>query len=427
MRTPMHSMRLSNGIRVVLVPHADTAAATVFVLYGVGSRYETGRMNGASHYIEHMMFKGTRKRPDTLAISRDLDAAGADYNAFTGKDHTGYYVKLPSERLPLAIDMLEDILYHSAYRQTDLDSERKVILEEIRMYEDNPMMLVDELMEEALFGNSPLARPIAGTERSMNGIDRRDLLAYRDAHYLPENTVIAVAGNFDGQQVVGRLERAFGGKRGKGRRRRFTRFDAGRSRSGAKIVVRQKETEQVQVSFGFLGYAQTDRRLPALTVMSTILGGTMSSRLFTAVRERLGLCYFIRSSASPYQDTGVLDVQAGVARTGVDKAFGAIMKELKRMRERNVTVEELARAKAYIEGKLVLGLEDSSRLAEWYAKQELLTGRIEDPTKKLGRVMRVTADDVRAVARDVIRPGRLALAVIGPEGRSERYEKLISL
>jgi len=420
-------MRLSNGIRVVLVPHADTAAATVFVLYGVGSRYETGRMNGASHYIEHMMFKGTRKRPDTLAISRDLDAAGADYNAFTGKDHTGYYVKLPSERLPLAIDMLEDILYHSAYRQTDLDSERKVILEEIRMYEDNPMMLVDELMEEALFGNSPLARPIAGTERSMNGIDRRDLLAYRDAHYLPENTVIAVAGNFDGQQVVGRLERAFGGKRGKGRRRRFTRFDAGRSRSGAKIVVRQKETEQVQVSFGFLGYAQTDRRLPALTVMSTILGGTMSSRLFTAVRERLGLCYFIRSSASPYQDTGVLDVQAGVARTGVDKAFGAIMKELKRMRERNVTVEELARAKAYIEGKLVLGLEDSSRLAEWYAKQELLTGRIEDPTKKLGRVMRVTADDVRAVARDVIRPGRLALAVIGPEGRSERYEKLISL
>jgi predicted Zn-dependent peptidase len=406
---------LSNGTRVILVPHRDTSAATLLALFEVGSRYETLPLNGASHYIEHMMFKGTERRPSSLAITRDLDSVGADYNAFTSKDYTGYYIRLQADRLPLAIDMLEDMLFRSLYRPKDLESERKVILEEIRMYEDNPSMFVEEIMEEELYRGSTLGWRISGTVGTMAKMKRAPLVAYRDRHYVPARTVLAVAGKYDEAELLPLLERTFGARPRRREPRAFAPFSAARAGyRKPRVRLHFKDTEQVQVSFGFPAYAYKDDRMAALSVMSIILGGTMSSRLFMSVRERLGMAYFIRSSPNPYQDTGHLAVQAGLAKDRIHKALGTIAKELARIAAKAVTDEELSRAKEYVKGKMLLNLEDSSHLAEWYAKQELLQRRIRTPEERIARAFAVTKDDVRAVAKDVFRPSRMTVAVIGP-------------
>jgi predicted Zn-dependent peptidase len=417
-------LALSNGTRVVLVPHRDTAAATLLVLFEVGSRYESPKMNGASHYIEHMMFKGTARRPRTMDISRDLDSVGADYNAFTAKDHTGYYIKLQADRLPLAVDMLGDMLYHSVYRPKDLEAERKVILEEIRMYDDNPIMLVEELMEEELYDGSPLGRRISGTERTMMGIGRDALIGYRDAYYVPARTVIAVAGQFEETTLVPLLEKTFGARPATRRPKPFASLPAaGVGAARPRFRILNKPTEQVQLAIGFPAYGFGHPDLSALAVLSTILGGTMSSRLFMAVREKKGLAYSIRSSVNPYQDVGNLSIQAGLAKERLHEALRVIMKELATMRSKPVTSEELARAKEYTKGKMMLNLEESSHLADWFARQELLKGRIETVDERLARVFAVTADDVRRVAGNVLKPRRMALALIGPYDDPAAFRK----
>src|SRR5688572_15889363 len=280
---------LGNGTRVVLVPHRDTAAATLLALYEVGSRYETSALSGASHYIEHMMFKGTERRPNTMAISRDLDAVGADYNAFTGKDLTGYYIRLQAEKLGLAVDMLEDMLYHSTFKAKDVESERKVIHEELRMYDDNPMMVVEERMEEELYKGSSLGWRVGGTVKTMNGITRGGLTSYRDRHYIPAKTVLALAGRFERDEAVAMLERTFGKVPRRKAPAPFRPFEPAKAGTGPRVRAEYKDTEQVQLAMGWPAYRYGDPRLAALKIMSIILGGTMSSRLFMAVREKRGL------------------------------------------------------------------------------------------------------------------------------------------
>ncbi|MFH2063168.1 MAG: pitrilysin family protein [bacterium] len=409
--------RLKNGIRVILVPQADTAAVTFLALYEVGSRYETAELSGTSHFIEHLMFKGTRRRPTTLDISRDLDSVGADYNAFTSKDYTGYYVKLPSGRAELAADMLEDMIYHSTYRAGNVSSERQVILEELRMYEDNPLMLVEELVEEELYRGSPLGRRIGGTVETVGGLSRDDLVAYRDRYYVPSRTVLAVAGRFEEAATVELLERTFGqvGK-GTGRGgRNFEKFDlarAGYRKPRLKVV--HRDTEQVQAAISFPALSYDDPDLPAAKVMSTILGGTMSSRLFTTVREKEGLCYFIRSQINPYQDVGDLTIQSGLAKDRVDLALRLTFREIAGLVRRGATAAELKLAQEYIRGKTLLALEDSSHKADWYAKQELLTRRIDTPEERLAKIAAVRRDDVQRMAKRIFRRNRLSMAIIGP-------------
>lgn len=407
--------RLSNGTRVVLVPGAATAAATCMVLFEVGSRYEEERINGGSHYIEHMMFKGTDRRPQSIDISRDLDAVGADYNAFTGKDHTEYYIRLEAGHLPLAIDMLEDMAFHSAYRPADLESERKVILEEIRMYEDNPAMFVEELMEAEVYRGHPLGQRISGTVETMNGITREALVAFRDAYYVPSRTVVAVAGKFDRRKTLAMLEAKFG-KRKRLRSAPYLPFSAADAKyDKTRVHVRNKDTEQVQLSLGWPAYGlDKDAKLSAMSLLSVILGGTMSSRLFMSVREREGLCYSIRAGANPFQDVGNFTIDSGLAKARIHEAIPLIMSEVRRIRDEDVTDEELSRAKENIKGRTALRLEESAHLAEWYAKQMLLTKKLESPDSKLKKLMRITKSDIRRVAAEVFRPERLSLAVIGP-------------
>jgi predicted Zn-dependent peptidase len=416
---------LSNGTRVVLVPHADTAAVTVYAMVEAGSRYETLATNGAAHFIEHLLFKGTTKRPSSMAISRDLDAVGADYNAFTSKDYTGYFVKLPAGKFALATDMLADMLFGSLFRPKDIASERQVINEEIRMYEDNPQSLVEESMEEAMFAGSPLGWRISGTVQTMAGVTRKDLQKFHEHYYVPQRTVLAVAGKFDRAKTLASLERLFGKRRDpKQPPTMFTSFSFPEP-AGPRVVAVPKKVEQTQLCLGFPAYGYGHPRLTALYVLSTLLGGTMSSRLFMSVREKKGLAYSIRSSVGSYQDVGDFTIAAGVRTSQATEALRLILKETADLCRKGPTADELHRAKEYIKGKTALALEDSSRLAEWFARQELLEHRIVSPEERMAKVARVTAADVTAAAREVLDVSRLTLGVVGPDAKAETFAKVL--
>jgi predicted Zn-dependent peptidase len=415
---------LKNGVRVLLVPDGHTKAATVFVMYRVGSRYEQKKYNGVSHFIEHMMFKGTKRRPATVDISRELDAVGADYNAFTGKDFTGYYVKIDSRHFSLALDMLHDMLYHSKFEDKELNQERKVIMEEIHMYHDNPMRRIDDLIEEVVFRGSSLGRDIAGDKQSMDAITRSAMLAYKNAYYSPERTIVVVSGNIDANAKKA-IVKLFGAVPKRRKAKDFPRY-AGKH-DALRVALEYKEVDQIQLALAFPAYPHTDKRLPALSLLANILGGTMSSRLFIKIRERLGLAYFVRAVTDPYEDTGSFLIRAGLTKGRIDEAISAICAELARVKSKGVTAAELKRAKENIRGRVVLELEDSSDLAGFFGKQELYTNKVKTPEEKFAEINAVTAADVKAVAKDVIRQSRASLALIGPFKDAKRFSGLIRL
>src|SRR3989344_175942 len=409
-------LTLKNGARLILVPYDATNAATVLVYFRVGSRYETVTLNGASHYIEHLMFKGTRRRPNTTMISRELDSVGAEYNAFTGKDHTGYYIKIRGDRLELACDMLSDMLFHSIFAPVETDRERKVIIEEIHMYEDNPMMFVEELFEQNLYDGSTLGWRISGTRQTMEGIKRQEMIRYRDRHYRPSEMIVVVAGQVP-EDAVELIERTFGEvPEPKGAKPKpFAPFRVSSAKfNKPRLKLHFKETEQVQLALGFPALGHGNPRLPAQLLLSVILGGNMSSRLFIQVRERRGLCYFIRASSNPYEDVGNFLIQSGLARDRLPEALRTIMAELGKIRTSGVTEKELDRAKEYLRGKITLGLEESNELADWYGRQELFLRKMETPEEKFARISAVTRQEVGALARELFANSRLRPALIGP-------------
>jgi len=413
---------LSNGARVIMVPSHDTQACTVLVLFEVGSRYESARLAGASHFVEHMMFKGTKRRPTTKEISRDLDSVGADYNAFTGKDYTGYYIRLTAAKTSLAVDMLHDMLFRSTYAHEECEREREVIKEEINMYEDNPIMMAEELLEQLVYKGT-LARPIAGTHATMDGIGRAALVKYRDEHYVPSNMVIAVAGKI-GPEVPALLEKTFGKVR-EAKRKPGAYPKSSLRGGGPRLALKYKETEQVQFTLGFPAFPYGHRKMAALSVLTTILGGGMSSRLFTEVRERRGLAYSVRAGLSPYQDVGNVAIQAGLTKARIEEGIKVILKEIGKVVKSGVTAEELTRAKEYIKGKTVLGLEESSALAEFFAKQELLQKKIQTPEERLAKIDAVTREDIKSVAKAVFRTNGMSAALIGPFKDKARFMKLL--
>lgn len=407
----MKTLTLRNGLRVLTVPLHDTKAITVFLLTKVGSRNETRAVNGVSHFIEHLMFKGTKKRPTTLAISRLLDGVGAQYNAFTAKDWTGYYVKINHAHTDLALDVISDMLTHSKFDPKELERERGVIIEEINMYDDNPLMSIDDLFETAVFGDHhPLGWNIAGPREVIRRISRAEMIRYRDRFYHAGNMWLVAAGrltpDFDRQ-----LEKYFGSVR---RRPSMPATKPYRAAAGPAVRLKFKDGEQVQVGFGTRAYHNTDRRLPALNLLSTVLGGNMSSRLFIQVRERRGLAYSIHSAVNAYADTGCFMIQAGLEKTKVAEALRVIAAELHRMKTERVGAAELQRAKEFIRGKMILDFEDSEVIASWYGRQALFRKTLLTPEAAMKKIDAVTAADIQAVARQLFKPVHMRLAVIGP-------------
>lgn len=419
-------VRLKNGMDLLLVPQTGADSMTLLVLVKVGSRYEVQKLTGASHVIEHMMFKGTEKRPNTQAISQELDRYGAEYNAYTGKDMTGYYIKMDAAHTDTAIDLLYDMLFHSKFDAQELDRERAVIVEEIKMYEDNPRDHIADLLEEKMYQGSTLGWNIAGTRKSVMKMRRSDLLDYRDSYYIPQRLTLVLAG-----KILPGAEKKFAETFGRvpvPKKRQDEPFACFKDPRKLKnpVAYLEKNTEQVQLTLGFYGlpYGHEDRQ--AAKLMALILGGTMSSRLFIEIRERRGLCYAIRASHDSLEDTGAFTVAAGLDKARFPEAIKAIYGELNRVMQESVEKDELARAKEHIQGRMSLSFEDSASRAEWYGRQWVFERKLESPEKRLAAIRKVTTEDVQRAARTLLNPERMAIAAIGPLGKVTNFKKMIN-
>ncbi len=409
----LHPLTLKNGARVHLVPFKGTKAATLLVLFKIGSRNEALKVWGGSHFIEHLMFKGTKRRPETIDISKELDRYGAEYNAYTGKDVTGYWVKIDTKHLPVAIDLLHDMLFHSKFEDTEMTREKKVIIEEIKMHEENPIMHVDDLLEEAMFADHVLGRNIAGTAKSVTQMKRSDILAYRDAYYVPENMVIVLAGNIP-KEAKKFLDDTFGQVPQKPLVATEASFVERGEFTATPARIQQKPVEQIQVAFGFPTPGRGHNDQAALQLLSTIFGGTMSARLFIEVREKRGLCYFIRSSFDAYSDVGIFSIRSGLDARRLPLATKVIMNEVKKLAKHGVTEAELKQAKDHIRGAMTLRLEDSSNQAEFVGQQELFLDKVKTPEERLKDIAAVTRAEINRVARQTLNLKKFSCAAVGP-------------
>src|SRR3989344_6907890 len=320
-----------NGLRLLTIPMANTETVTVLVLVATGSRYETKDINGISHFLEHMMFKGTEKRPGALDISTELDAIGAEYNAFTGQEYTGYYVKCAAEKLDVALDVISDIFQHSKLDPAEIDKERGAIKEEINMYYDNPARYVGTLYEALLFGDQPLGWDIAGPKENINRMTRQQFVDYFQTHYFAKNTIISIAGNIETESVKRKVENYFNHIR---EHDPIKPAVAHESQGAPAMHVFQKATDQTNINIGFrVPYGRLDDRFDILEVMSVILGGGMSSRLFIEVREKRGLAYPIGAGASAFHETGDFTTSAGITNTKIEEAIKVILEQYALLRD----------------------------------------------------------------------------------------------
>ncbi|MFA5021729.1 MAG: pitrilysin family protein [Patescibacteria group bacterium] len=415
--------KLKNGLTLITAPLPETKAVTVLVVLPVGSRYETKNINGVSHFIEHLVFKGTKRRPTSLDISKELDSVGAEFNAYTAKDHTGYHIKIAADKIELAFDVLADIIFNATLEPVEIAKERGVILEEINMYRDNPLFYVQQLFEQTIFPNHSLGQLISGPKDVIKKISRAQILQYKNKFYQPSNMVVTVAGNFGQKKVLNLTKKYFGQKAKVNRPVKFLPFKTKQSKPQVSLNFRQ--TEQIQICLGVPSYSLINPKIYPLYLLAVILGGNMSSRLFINVREKYGLAYYIKSDLSSYQDIGSFVIQAGLDKDRIKQAIGLILAELKNIREQGVTVKELSRAKEFLKGKLILGLEDSENVADWYSKQELLINKIDTPQQQLKKIFAVSQKDIKKVAAELILDKKLNLSLIGPFKQKAEFEKLL--
>jgi predicted Zn-dependent peptidase len=405
---------LPGGLRIITEAMPTVRSVTVGVWVGVGSRDESPSLAGASHYLEHLLFKGTRRR-DALDISSAIDAVGGEMNAFTSKEYTCFYARVLDDDLPLAVDVVCDLVTSSLIRRGDVDSERGVILEEIAMHEDDPTDLVHDQFAQTLFGDSPLGRPILGSVDSITSIQRGAIAGYYHRRYRPQDMVVAVAGNIDHATVVRLVRKAFaaaelvGGDavpsppRGGGRRTA--------SPGGIRVVPRT--TEQANLVLGVPGVSRSDERRFALGVLNAALGGGMSSRLFQEVREKRGLAYSVYSYHAQYADTGLFGVYAGCVPRKVDDVLAICREELAKIAATGITDDELERGKGQLRGSLVLGLEDTGSRMSRIGKAELVYGELLSVDEVIDRIDGVTLDDISTMAGELL-AAPPTLAVVGP-------------
>ncbi len=417
--------KLSNGLTVLTAPLHETKAVTVLILVPVGSRHETKDINGGSHFVEHLLFKGTKKRPTYLDISKELDSIGAEYNAFTSKDHTGYYIKLPADKVELAFDMLSDMIFNSTFNAAEIDKERGVILEEINMYEDNPLMFVEDIFEEAMYGDQPLGWKIIGPRSVIKSVSRQKLFNYKKKHYHPNNLVLSVAGACTKQKAE-RLAKKYFGIKDKKKKKTSTSAVALTQKS-PRVKLLYRKTEQVQMCLGFPGYGLKEKELLSSYILAAILGGNMSSRLFVTVREQHGLAYFVRAGITPYLDTSAFAIQAGLDRKRIDQAISLIISELQKIKDNGVEEHELEMAKEFLKGKMILNLEDSENIANYYGKQQLMLGKTQTPEERIKKIEKLTLKDIQKAAQDIMQRSKLSLALIGPFEDKKRFAKLLQL
>jgi predicted Zn-dependent peptidase len=414
---------LPNGLRVITADMPQAKSVACFVMLAAGSRYETKETNGIAHFAEHMFFKGTENRPTARDIAGEIDSIGGEFNAFTGKEYTGYYVKCAAEHRDTALDVLVDMLRHSKFDAEEIDREKGVIVEEMNMYYDTPRDYVDGVYEHLLYGDQPLGWDIIGTKETVRGATRETFLEYLDRWYRAPRMVAGLAGAV-GDDAVDRVASLLGdvpdGRTG-------TPDGVRWEQDAPRVELHTKASDQAHVRMGVHSYPIGHPDRYALMLMATVLGGGMSSRLFTEVRERRGLAYYIYGYNQGYTDAGTLFAQGGVDIQRIDEAVSTIVREFGRIASQPVEADELEKARNFAKGRLVLSLEDPKGTISFGLRDEVLEGRTREPEEVLEALDRVTLDDVHRVAQDVIREERLNLAVIGPFDDPGRFEKLLAL
>jgi predicted Zn-dependent peptidase len=417
--------KLSNKLRVLTVslPSMESSAITVWVK--TGSRNETKRIGGISHFLEHMVFKGSKKRPSAKEIAVVIDSIGGEFNAGTSKEWTNFHIKARNEALPIAFDVLSDMVLNPLLKSEDIEREKGVILEELAMYEDTPMYKIGDVFENLIYKDNSLGRDIIGTRDSIKNVKRTDFVRYRKIHYGIDNLLITVAGGVKEKGILTLAEKYFGSLENNSKEK-IKKFQTDQKKPRALLYPKKKE--QAHFVLGFLGNQMGNKDRYVESVLAVILGQGMSSRLFTEVREKRGLAYSVRTSADRYIDTGYIGTYAGVDVKRVNEAVKVVLNEHYQLAsgENIITGNELKKAKEYVKGHLALSLEDTRAVGSFFGIKELLLGKIETPEDFFSGIDKVTIDDVLRVAKELFVPERLNLAIIGPYKDQKRFEKLVS-
>jgi predicted Zn-dependent peptidase len=414
---------LPGGLRVITEAMPTVRSVSIGIWVGVGSRDESPALAGASHFLEHLLFKGTAQR-SALDISAELDAVGGEMNAFTGKEYTCYHARVIDSDLPLAVDVLVDMVTRSRLAAPDVESERGVILEEIAMNDDDPDDVVHDLICTQAWGDSPLGRPIAGLVSDVEGLTREQIVGHHSAHYRPHEMVVAVAGNLDHDVVVGLVRDAFGSGLEVGGSPTGLRPSSSVVPFSAGACLVHRPTEQANLVLGLPGLHRLDERRHAAGVLTTALGGGMSSRLFQEVRERRGLAYSVYAFGAAYADTGLFGVYAGCAPGKAEQVLSLCREQLALAAKDGLDTEELERAKGQLRGSIVLSLEDSGSRMSRIGKADLLQGEVVGLDEAVARVNAVTLDDVHDLAQYLLTPDP-ALAVVGPFEDADRFSAAV--
>lgn len=415
---------LKNGLRIMTVPMKGTQTATAVIMVGIGSRFENESQAGLSHFVEHMMFKGTEKRPTTQSISEELDSFGGEFNAFTFKDRTAYYAKVDSKHICQAFDVIADMFLNSKIEQEEINREQGTIIQEINMYKDIPRKTVGDEFEKLLYKNSKLGREIIGNKKTVSGFKRKDFIEYMKKHYNASNTVICVAGKINEKKIIADIKKYFE-KFPKGN---FSHIDKTiEKQKRPELKIKFKKTDQTHFVIGNRTYRRNHKDHYVLGLMATILGGNMSSRLFIEVRERRGLAYSVHTGGEAYQDCGYIATQAGVEHKNLEKTIGVILQEYKKIATEKVSQKELKKAKDFLKGRGVMGFEASDEVAMFYIDQEINKEKILKLKEVFAKINAVTAEDILRVAKDVFQNKKLNCAVIGPHKNSKKIQKILNL
>lgn len=415
---------LKNGLTILQVRRPERKSVLVDIFVKTGSRHESARVNGISHFLEHVFFKGSKKYPTAQELSHALDAIGAEYNANTGKEHTQFYIKAAKKHFGFIFETLTDMLQNPVFAEEEIEREKGVIIEEINMYEDTPMRHVEDLLEEAVWPDQPLGRNIAGTREVIRKISRADIADYVQTFYQPKNMIMAVTGAYSEQELEKYIRKYWA----KVPSRRFPKWEPAYHRQKLPVLkMEHKKTEQYHLALGFRSYDFNHKYFVAQMILATILGGGMSSRLFSEIRERRGLAYYVRATPTNYQDTGLFVVQAGVRLEAFVPAVETIMAELRKIKNEIVPERELVKAKEYLKGTLTLSLEDSESLLGWYLEQIAFRKKILEPEDSFALIDAVSADLVRTVARDIFQSRKLNMTTIGPAKGRPALAKLLRI
>jgi predicted Zn-dependent peptidase len=412
---------LPNGLRLLTAPMPSAQSVSCFLMFAAGSRYETRETNGIAHFSEHMFFKGTERRPTARDIAGEVDAIGGEFNAFTSKEYTGYYVKCAAEHRDVALDVLVDMMRNSKFDAAEIDREKGVIIEEMNMYYDTPRDFIDGVYEELVYGDHPLGWDIIGRKETVKSATRDTFLDYLGRWYRPSRMVVGVGGRI-GEGLVERVADLLGDLEDAPT---GSPLPALPSPNGARVRVHTKQSDQAHICLGVRSRPLVDPDRYVLMVLSTVLGGGMSSRLFTEVRERRGLAYYVFATNHAYTDAGSLYTQAGVDIDRIDEAVGTVAAELGKIAAETVPEDELRKAKNFSKGRFVLQIESPHGLIMFGLRREVLEGSASEPEEVLAGIEAVTAEDVRRVAQELIAGEALRLAVIGPFEDADRFEQLL--